>query len=136
MSYRGAVLTILSIMGLLAVALAIGTTQSGSPHPAASHSTPVPGHAGKSDAVSHSPRVQVTPPTPKPSQGRLRHNPKRHRIGATPRHVRHVTVKAGDTLWSLSHSSPQHPLRWVKLWHHNPQVKNPSLIHPGEVLKL
>lgn len=48
----------------------------------------------------------------------------------------YYVVKAGDTLWSISHSSLQHPRRWVRLWRLNPKVTNPSAIYPGEVLKL
>jgi nucleoid-associated protein YgaU len=48
----------------------------------------------------------------------------------------YYVVKAGDSLWSISHSSLTHPRRWLKLWKLNPKITDPSQIYPGEVLKL
>ncbi len=44
------------------------------------------------------------------------------------------TVKRGDTLWSISGKFLQQPRLWPKVWHKNPQVKNPHLIFPGDIL--
>ena len=46
------------------------------------------------------------------------------------------TVKRGDTLWDISEMYLQNPWLWPEIWHVNPQVDNPHLIYPGDILKL
>ncbi|MFA5530006.1 MAG: LysM domain-containing protein [Thiohalomonadaceae bacterium] len=46
------------------------------------------------------------------------------------------TVKKGDTLWDISSAFLTSPWRWPEVWHVNPQVRNPHLIYPGDVLIL
>ncbi|MFC0049597.1 LysM peptidoglycan-binding domain-containing protein [Rheinheimera tilapiae] len=46
------------------------------------------------------------------------------------------TVKQGDTLWDISGLYLQQPWLWPQLWKLNPQVENPHLIYPGDVLSL
>ncbi|HEY5810663.1 MAG TPA: LysM domain-containing protein [Povalibacter sp.] len=45
-------------------------------------------------------------------------------------------VKAGDTLWDISKIYLRDPWYWPEIWYLNPQVANPHLIYPGDVLKL
>ena len=46
------------------------------------------------------------------------------------------TVRRGDTLWDISAKFLSKPWLWPEIWQANPQVHNPHLIYPGDVLNL
>ncbi|BCD99684.1 LysM peptidoglycan-binding domain-containing protein [Marinagarivorans cellulosilyticus] len=47
----------------------------------------------------------------------------------------HVVVK-GDTLWDISNTFLNTPWMWPEIWHVNPQIENPHLIYPGDIVRL
>lgn len=97
---------------LLSTALAAAALQFHALHAVAD--THDPGHtAAAPSAMAATPAVALVPDPPS-----------------------RYTVVRGDTLWHISSRFLRDPWRWPEVWHVNPQVENPHLIYPGDVITL
>ena len=58
------------------------------------------------------------------------------RVLVNPRHPEQYVVQPGDTLWDISELFLLDAWYWPEIWQINPQVANPHLIYPGDILSL
>ncbi len=63
-------------------------------------------------------------------------SPQDHNVEFKASAPEQYVVKRGDTLWDISNHFLVEPWYWPEIWYHNPQINNPHLIYPGDVLSI
>lgn len=124
--YRPYPIRLLSSFAAMLLIAGCASTPEAPPYPTdaaaprTSQPAPVP-------AARPAPRSTSAAPVSEPSPASSRLN---------PAHPDRYVVKKGDTLWDISAMFLRDPWFWPEIWYANPQVNNPHLIFPGDVLTL
>jgi hypothetical protein len=91
------------------------------------------GSAGSSSSVN---RGATTSPSTQPVYRPQVVEQTTSRVPLAEGHPDEYVVKPGDTLWDIASAFLNDPWYWPEIWYVNPEVENPHLIYPGDVLAL
>ncbi len=79
---------------------------------------------------------QALPASGEPRLEDLPVSPEQHNVEFKASAPEQYTVVPGDTLWDLSNRFLVQPWYWPEIWYLNPQINNPHLIYPGDVISI
>ncbi|MBT8132348.1 MAG: LysM peptidoglycan-binding domain-containing protein, partial [Gammaproteobacteria bacterium] len=128
----------LAVLSLLALTGGCSVVKSYLPND--KDATPVATAAGESDYAlptqpyQPAPQVQTRPVVDRSYVTEYDPNPVA--VPIKPGAPERYTVVRGDTLWDISGLYLDDPWLWPEIWHVNPQIENPHLIYPGDILSL
>ncbi len=82
------------------------------------------------------PETQALDTSSEPRLEDLPVSPDHHNVEFKASAPEQYTVVPGDTLWDLSNRFLVQPWYWPEIWYLNPQIENPHLIYPGDVISI
>ncbi|MFK7815438.1 MAG: LysM peptidoglycan-binding domain-containing protein [Gammaproteobacteria bacterium] len=131
-NYHGTFFTLL-IAGLLTVFIAACTT---TPETSDGSSSDSDIELGEPNVDIDAAESQALPASGEPRLEDLPIDPQQHNVEFKASAPEQYTVVKGDTLWDLSNRFLVQPWYWPEIWYLNPQINNPHLIYPGDVISI
>jgi len=133
------ILTRLTLLSLIAVVGACSTVRSYLPQPADEAQPTVASEPSVYSSSARAPAPAAQPRAMPMSTGQTyvaEYDTNPVAVPIRPGAPERYTVVRGDTLWDISGLFLEDPWLWPEIWYVNPQVENPHLIYPGDVLRL